>query len=353
MLRCEGLAVQLGDFRLENASFHAAAGDYLVLLGQSGTGKSVILELLAGLQRPTAGHVWIENHEVTHAPIQGRGLGLVYQDHALFPHLSVAANIAYPLRSGLKKNRQQVEQLARQVGAEHLLHRSPATLSLGEAQRVALARALATHPKVLLLDEPLASLDVTAKTSMRRLLRHLNSQGQTVIHVTHDYEEAIALANRVAVLEGGRIVQCGTPDEVFHRPVSQFVAQFIGIRNFFRAKILANENEEALVAIGEHRLHVACSEYSGTGNILLRSEDLTVSCSAPKGSARNTLMATILDMEPARLGVEVHLDASGLSLFALVTRHSVTELHLAPGEKVWVSWKSTAARFIPDEPKES
>ena len=345
MLRCENLAITLGDFHLDGASFRVERGDHFVLLGQSGTGKTVILEMIAGLLKPAAGQIFLQERDITQASIQSRSLGLVYQDHALFPHLSVAKNIVYPLRGAWSTNRQRVEDLAAQVGAGHLLDRSPVTLSHGEAQRVALARTLATDPTVLLLDEPMASLDVEARSRMRALLRRLNAAGQTILHVTHDDEEAMALATRVAVLENGRIAQCGTPDEVFHHPRSRFVAHFVGIRNFWSGELSAGDGEEAAMNVGGLTLHVACAQRSGPGFLVVRSEDVTLSGDQPVGSARNVFSGTVVDLEPARLGLEIQVDI-GVPLFALLTRRSAEALKLTRGSQIWASWKSTAAKFI-------
>lgn len=347
MLSCEGLAITLGSFRLAEASFSVEAGEHFVLLGQSGTGKSVLLEVIAGLLRPERGRICMEGRDITAAPIQGRGFGLVYQDHALFPHLSVAGNIGYAVAGPAAARQARIAELAEQVGASHLLGREPDTLSLGEAQRVALARALATRPRLLLLDEPLASLDVTGRSELRCLLRRLRQDGQTILHVTHDYEEAIALANHVAVLEGGRIVQCGTPDEIFHHPRSRFVAHFVGIRNFFAGRLEGGDGEAAEFLAPALRSCIATTERGGPGFMLLRSEDIILSPVRPAGSARNLVEGVVIDLEPARLGVEVQVDA-GVRLFASLTRVAVSELRLAPGTRVWASWKASAARFVPD-----
>jgi molybdopterin-binding protein len=347
MLDIEGLSIRLGDARWDAISFRVEAGEYFVLLGQSGAGKSVILETLAGLIRPVAGTIRLDGREITRAPIHRRGLGLVYQDHALFPHLSVRGNIAYA-RTGRPRRLADaaLRRLAAEVGVEHLLSRRPGTLSEGEAQRVALARALAAEPRVLMLDEPLASLDVEARAGMRSLLRRLSRSGRTVLHVTHDYEEAIALASRIAVLEDGRISQHGTPEEVFHHPRSRFVAHFIGIRNFFRGDLRRGEGAAEFVA-GGCRFHVTADAPDGPGSIIVRSEDVTLSPACPDGSARNVFRGTVVEVEPAPRGALVSVEA-GVRLYALVTRESVARLGLRPGAEVWSSFKSTAVRFVPE-----
>ena len=186
MLRVEHLSTEIGDFALRDVSFEVNAGDYFVLLGASGAGKTLLLEALAGLVRPDAGRIFWDDCEITRTRIQHRGFGLVYQQQALFPHLSVYNNIAYGLRAWGARRRDvaaRTRALAAETGADALLDRMPGTLSGGEAQRV----ALAVEPRCLLLDEPLASLDTQARAQMRALLRRLNQRGHTVIPVTHDY----------------------------------------------------------------------------------------------------------------------------------------------------------------------
>ncbi len=347
MLTVDALACHLGGFELHDATFRVDAGDYFVLLGASGAGKTVLLELLAGLLVPDRGQLTFDGRDITRCPIQKRPFGLVYQDHVLFPHLTVRRNIAYALP---RSSHSEVERLADQVGAGALLDRAPGTLSLGEAQRVAIARTLAHRPRVLMLDEPLASLDVQARTGIRALLRRLHAAGQTIIHVTHDYEEALALASRVAVLEAGRIVQVGTPEEVFHHPRSQFIARFVGIKNFFRGRLVTTGGRAQFETAGV-RFAVAAEASDGSGCAVFESNAVTVSLAEPCGSARNVFFGTVTDLEPAPLGIELTL-ACGVTLQALITRQSRDEMGLAIGTPVWASFKSTNVRFIPDECRE-
>ncbi len=347
MLHVYNLSKTLGDFRLEPLSFDAAAGDYFVLLGESGAGKTVILELIAGLLKPDQGSITLNGKDITRRPIQKRGIGLVYQDHALFPHMSVRDNIGY----GLRNPELRLEDIAEKVGATRLLDRDTTTLSLGESQRVALARALAVSPQILLLDEPMASLDCQSKTRIRALLRDLNAAGQTIVHVTHDFEEAISLASKVAILEDNRISQVGTPDEVFHTPRSEFVANFVGIRNFFKGSLKPITEELSEFSVAGITMLVATDTVEPHGSLVLKSEDVTISESRPEGSARNAFKGTIVNMESVRLGIEITIDI-GVKLFAMVAKVPHREVHYRPGMNVWASFKATAANFIPDEVEE-
>jgi len=350
MLALENVSKKLGEFCMKDVSFEVRGGEYFVLLGASGVGKTVLLEAIAGLIDPDEGRITLEGRDITSEKIQRRRIALVYQDRALFPHMSVRENIAYGLRCrGVPRAEiaSRVSELAAEVGASEILDRSPGTLSGGEAQRVALARALATEPKCLLLDEPLAALDTEARGRMRSLLRRLNRRGHSMLHVTHDYEEAVSLASRVAIMEDGRIAQVGTPDEVFRRPKSEFVARFIGVRNFFRGELSfpGGRGEIAEFSTGGPAFQILTDAEPGSGSVMLRSEDITVSNSAPETSARNTFEGTITDVAPARLGVEVSVDV-GVEISALVTAESVERLGLEVGKKACVSFKATAAKFI-------
>jgi molybdate/tungstate transport system ATP-binding protein len=350
VLKLEGLSKRLDNFSMQNVCFDVAEGDYFVVLGASGVGKTVLLETIAGLIRPDAGSIALDGRDITAERIQRRSISLVYQDQALFPHLSVFENIAYGLRSrGVSGAdlRARVTALAEQVGAASFLDRAPATLSGGEAQRVALARALATEPRCLLLDEPISALDSSARGRMRELLRKLNRNGQTVLHVTHDYEEAVSLASRVAVMEDGRISQVGTPGEIFHHPRSEFVARFVGIRNFYPGRLEAPEesNSAGRFVTNGATFYVLADARTGPGNLIIRSEDVTVSLSAQESSARNAFEGTVTDVAPARLGVEVTVDI-GVEIAALVTAASVDKLSLECGRQVCVSFKASAARFV-------
>ena len=346
MLSVKDVEVELGAFCLSGVDFTVKAGNYFVLLGESGAGKTVLLELIAGLLTPARGSIMLDGRDLAGIPIQKRHLGLVYQDQALFPHLTVRSNIGYAF-SGEARDR--VQEIAARVGATDLLDRKPTTLSLGEAQRVALARALIRHPRLLLLDEPLSSLDVPSRIFIRSLLRRLNAEGLTIVLVTHDYEEALALASHVAVLENGRIVQAGTPEEVFHKPRSRFVAGFTGIRNFFRGQVVADGDTRWFTLSGV-RVALPPDHAPGHGCVVFESDSVTVSPEQPHGSARNVFYGNIIDIETVPRGIALTVNV-GLPIHALVTAASFRELGLTLEKKVWISFKSTAVRFIPDEEK--
>jgi len=351
MIELNNISKTLGDFHLKDISFSVEQGDYFVLLGESGAGKSVLLEIITGLSVPDGGEILFSGRDITHENIQMRNVGLVYQNQSIFPHLSVSQNISYPLKCrkmGKRAIAKEVGCLAEKTGVTHLLDRRPETLSVGEAQRTALARTLATAPDLLLLDEPLASLDVQAKMEMRALLRRLNAGGQTIIHVTHDYEEAIALAGKLAVLEKGTVVQTGSPEEVFQHPESEFIAGFVGIRNFYRGSVERKSDDLIVFKTAELEFDIVSEVSGGCGCLILRGEDITVSNENPKSSARNHFKGRVTDIEPARMGIEIRVDI-GVPVTALITRESLESLGLSEGRSVWVNFKATAARYLTEE----
>ncbi|WP_350258531.1 ABC transporter ATP-binding protein [Scrofimicrobium sp. R131] len=207
-------------------------GEFFALLGPSGCGKTTLLRSIAGLEAITEGTLWIDSDEVTHAEPGDRGVAMVFQDYALFPHMNVADNIAYPLRIrkvAKHERHAKAAQVADSLSLEGLLERRPGQLSGGQQQRVALARAVGTEPTVLLLDEPLSNLDARLRLEARTFLKELQRDlGITTVFVTHDQAEALALADRIAVMKKGKLQQVGTPKEVFQRPANTFVAGFIG-----------------------------------------------------------------------------------------------------------------------------
>lgn len=246
MLQVEDVVVRFDDtVALDGVSIEVADSEVVTVLGPSGSGKSTLLRVVAGLQRPDAGRVLLDGRDVTAVPPHRRGVGLVFQDHALFTHRDVAANVAFGLRmrnEPLPAIERRVRELLDLVGLTGFEHRSVATLSGGEQQRVALARALAPSPRVLLLDEPLGSLDRRLRD---RLLEDLGGLFErlhvTAVYVTHDQAEAFALGDRVGVMRSGRIVQIGTPDEVWARPADADVARFLGLRNVRDGQVVRPE----------------------------------------------------------------------------------------------------------------
>jgi putative spermidine/putrescine transport system ATP-binding protein len=230
-----------GVVAVHDLDLDVAEGEFVTLLGPSGSGKTTVLRMIAGFEQPTAGTVALRGRDVTAAPPFDRDVHTVFQDYALFPHLSVAGNVEYPLRIagvGKAERRERARAALATVRLDAMAERAPTALSGGQRQRVALARALVNHPRVLLLDEPLGALDLKLRGEMQIELKEIQRQvGITFIFVTHDQEEALAMSDRIAVFNAGRIEQMGAPADLYERPVSAFVAGFVGTSNLLRREI--------------------------------------------------------------------------------------------------------------------
>ena len=249
-----------GEAVLDNISLEISKGEFITVLGSSGGGKTTTLRIIAGLEQPDAGSVWLDGREVTGLEPNQRDVNTVFQNYALFPHMNVAENIGYGLK--LKKVpkseiRKKVSQMLELVQLEGYEKRKPSELSGGQKQRVAIARALVNNPKVLLLDEPLGALDLQLRRAMQIELKHLQKKlGITFIYITHDQEEAINMSDRIAVMKDGRIEQIGTPDEIYNHPKTSYVATFVGNANILHGAAERIQGENAIVKIGNDRVIV-------------------------------------------------------------------------------------------------
>lgn len=285
----EALTLTLGAFRLQNLSLAVSRGEILVILGPNGAGKSVALETIAGFHRPDSGRVLIGGRDVTALTPERRNVGFVVQNFGLFPHLTVEQNIAIARRT----DRKLIETdkavsvprddagLLRYFGVAHLMQRWPQDLSPGEKQRVALARALASSPDLFLFDEPFAALDSQTRDQLRgELLSFLRTLSIPAIFVTHDHADATMLADRIAVLREGAIVQHGPAADVFARPASTFVARFLGVENILEARVIEAAGALTVLAIGEQKLQASGPAVAADGHsvfVAIRAEQVTIS----------------------------------------------------------------------------
>jgi iron(III) transport system ATP-binding protein len=263
---------------LKDISFEARRGEFLCILGPSGCGKTTILRIVAGLEMQTSGRVLVQGRDISGLPVSKRQMGIVFQSYALFPNLAAEANIAYGLKNrGLNKGKieDRVKELIQLVSLQGMGHKYPAQLSGGQQQRVALARAIALSPQLLLLDEPLSALDAKVRVMLRAEIRQLQRRlGVTAIMVTHDQEEALTMADRILVMDNGRLVQDGTPHEIYERPATPFVASFIGTMNFIRD--IVKDSSETYRS-GRLRLQVEKSDDLPVGSkatIAIRPEEV-------------------------------------------------------------------------------
>ncbi|MBI2302429.1 MAG: ATP-binding cassette domain-containing protein [Armatimonadetes bacterium] len=327
----QGHEIRLGEFHLKGIDLRLETGRYGVILGPTGAGKTVLLECIIGLHTPSAGRVLLDDLDMSLLPPEKRGVAYVPQDYCLFPHLTIAANIAFGLRLRrwpAEETERRVRELAELLHIEGLLKRRPLTLSGGEKQRVALARALAIDPKLLLLDEPLAAVDERTRERLGQELKAVQRRlGTTVLHVCHNFEEALALADDIAVFCDGEIRQVGPPDEVFHRPGSHFVARFMGCSNLIRGEVTGGQ-----FTAGELRLPVV-SELSGAATLVVRPEELRVGPPGGEGWA-----AEVTGVVRAQRFVALKLAAAGWAWEAIATPEAARELALGEGAPVtlWV-----------------
>jgi multiple sugar transport system ATP-binding protein len=285
-VRFDKLTKSFGTVRvLEELDLTINEGEFFTFVGPSGCGKSTILNMIAGLENPSGGRIYFDEQPINFVPTRERDVAMVFQSYALYPHLSVFDNIAFPLK--MRKTAKntinvEVERTASILGIGELLRRKPRELSGGQRQRVALARAIIRKPRVFLLDEPLSNLDARLRIDMRAELKLLHQRLQiTTIYVTHDQEEAMGLSERIAVLHGGRVQQCGTPHEIYTRPANIFVAGFLGSppMNFLPAKIKSAAPPE--IEISGKILQLPDRQLPHDGNIVIgvRPEDLVLSLS--------------------------------------------------------------------------
>nr|WP_148881994.1 ATP-binding cassette domain-containing protein [Thermococcus aciditolerans]QEK13883.1 ATP-binding cassette domain-containing protein [Thermococcus aciditolerans] len=348
LLEVENLGIDLGDFHLRDVSLSVEKGDYLTVIGPTGAGKSVLLEAIAGFYPLLSGRVVLDGRDVTKEPPERRGISIVYQDYMLFPHLSVFDNIAFGLRKrglSMEEIEREVKTIAGELHIAHILHRKPGTLSGGEQQRVALARALVIRPRILLMDEPFSALDSKTRERLRSLVKGvIEEYGTTVIHVTHDFEDVFALAKHVAVMRDGRIVQFGTPEEVFSRPGDEFIAGFVGT-NLLRGTAGRKCDGLTAVRVGDVILYTS-DEAEGEVILSLRPEEIILAREPGECSAQNVVPVEVGEMERRGQLVWLSLVSDGLSLRAVVTPNAVELLKIRPGEKFYALFKASALRVV-------
>lgn len=321
----------------------AEAGEVVAVIGPNGAGKSTLLRALAGVLPLDEGHVEVDSETWERAGgvrrrIQHRDVGMVFQQQLLFPHLDALANVAFGPRargSGRRPAEHDARQWLDRLGVGDLAHRRPAQLSGGQAQRVAVARALATRPRLLLLDEPLAALDVGVAAALRlELAGHLAEFPGVALLVTHDALDALTLATRVVVLDEGRVAQDGTPEEVARRPRTEHVARLVGLN------VLRGTSADTVVHLADGTDLVTTTPAHGEVNACFSPAAVTLTLQEPTGSARNRWQGPVLSVSPHGAAVRVHVAASG-GLIADVTPASATALALAPGRQVWAAVKAT------------
>ena len=337
---------------VDKVNLEVKEGELVTLLGPSGCGKTTALRMISGFELPTSGKIFIDGEEVTTTPANQRPTTMVFQNYALFPHMTVYQNIAYGLKIHREKEkniRERTETIMNLVGLKGLNNRSPAQLSGGQQQRVSLARSLIMEPKVLLLDEPLSNLDAKMRVSTRLEIRKLQQRiGITSIYVTHDQEEAMTLSDRVVIMNAGKIQQIGTPQEIYAHPINYFVADFIGKANFLGGKVanIVSQNEIEVDIKGvKYKVYILKNTFSEGDRILLIIRPESVELEPKKSDAITGIISQVIYLG-SRMVYEIEVDKNLLTVE--ITNPQEHKIY-SKGEEVSVILKEKSLHIIPYE----
>jgi putative spermidine/putrescine transport system ATP-binding protein len=356
-LAFRGISKHYGMVRaVDGVDLDVARGEFLTLLGPSGSGKTTMLMMIAGFTAPSAGEILLDGRAITHLPPEKRNFGMVFQGYALFPHLSVFDNVAFPLRVRRKPSedvKREVSRALELVQLTPLADRMPRQLSGGQQQRVALARALVFTPDVLLLDEPLGALDRKLRTEVQIELKQLHERIRTTfVYVTHDQEEALSMSDRIAIVRDGRFVQIGRPADLYERPATRFVAGFLGESNFIKGRVMSGTAEGGFSYSvgGETFRQKAVPAPTVDSDVLLamRPEKIAIATDAV-GAAANRVQGRVTSWN--YFGSDFHFTVATASLGQLAVRCPAWRMKLEPRNEmqVWLGWDADAAVVITDD----
>jgi len=342
---------------IENLNLTIPAGSFFALLGPSGCGKTTTLRLVAGLEEPTAGRILIGGKDVSTTKPHQRPVNTVFQSYALFPHMTVLANVSFGLkRRGIANAQELAHEALRLVELDHLAARRPTQLSGGQQQRVALARAVVNRPALLLLDEPLGALDLKLRRQMQLELKAIQGEvGLTFLHVTHDQEEAMTMADTVAVMNKGRIEQMGAPEELYELPRTTFVANFLGQSNLFTGDIVNAGTDAITVDIAGLGIKVPrerAQRHAGEVTIGVRPEKLSLLTSAPAPSAGVNVLGpgVVTDVSFTGVSTQYLVQIPGLPVITVFAQNMAFGPLVELGAEVWVSWAVEHGFGLADEP---
>ncbi|MFG3228841.1 ABC transporter ATP-binding protein [Kitasatospora sp. NPDC048194] len=344
-VRLTGIGKTYGSFTaVHPLDLTVPQGSFFALLGASGCGKTTTLRMIAGLEEPTSGTVLIGGQDVTALPPYKRPVNTVFQSYALFPHLDIFENVAFGLRRRGKKDvKKQVDDMLELVELGQYARRKPHQLSGGQQQRVAVARALINHPQVLLLDEPLGALDLKLRRQMQLELKRIQTEvGITFVHVTHDQEEAMTMADTIAVMNGGRVEQLGAPAELYENPASTFVANFLGQSNLLPAEVTGSAGEDLLVTVGGTRLAVPkarCATDAKRVHLGVRPEKITITHgSGTVSDGRNALAGTVVDSSFIGVSTQYLVRTDGGQEVTVFEQNMERDARIVPGAGVLLHW---------------
>lgn len=339
MLRLENMSRTIGNFTLSDITFSAGKGQYVVILGPTGCGKTMLLETIAGIGRAARGKIFINDEDVTHIVPEKRNIGFVYQRSMLFPHYSVARNIRYGMRVrklGAEEQQSRVDRLAAMLSLEDLLERDVGNLSGGESQKVALARALAIEPPILLLDEPLAPLDPPSREGLREEIIKMHRQlSTTIVHVTHDQLTARILADHIGVMHNGVLRQFGPAEDVFHRPADEFVARFVGMENVFAGHAADGPGGARVSADGI--VLKSATDLRGVVGLCISPEMIHLVTKDGRTFA-NVLEGTVRDVSDRGSVFRVIIDVAGRLMTAHLGRREYEQSPIAAGTAVTIGF---------------
>ena len=344
----ENLSHSWGNFALENINFSIPEGSYFVLLGPTGSGKTLLLEAIAGAYSPREGRIMVSGEEVSHLPPEKRRISYAPQNYLLFENMTVRRNVEYGLHArGIEEQerRNRSKHVMEMLGISHLVDRFPRNLSGGERQRVSLARALAVEPRAVLLDEPLSAVDVETKSTILDYLRRVHKEtGVTAIHVTHDRMEAAAVADRIGVIRGGKIMDVGSAAEFTQKGSLRQSSPF-GSDNLISGNVIRKEADLALIDIGAGMIIEAITNRTGPVMLQIRPESIIISKRGVDTSARNRLAGTVAEVTD--LGPTIRVRITGeQAITAIITRRSFFEMQLNIGSQVYAFFKATAVEVL-------
>lgn len=381
MLKLDKISVSFPDFKLNEVSLNIQKGEYHVLLGPSGSGKTLILNCIAGFQKTDSGKIIYNDINITDLPPNKRNISFLFQELALFPHLNVKQNIEYPLKVKRIKKQERIRLIDEYLDfteISNLKCRNIDKLSGGEKQRVALARNLVTKTGLLLLDEPFSAIDSQLIVSLKKLLKKISAQGITIIHVTHNFEEAVNMANKISVIDNGKILQSGNMENIFNSPKNKFIAMFSGNKNYFSSDKLINSKNHNYILINKvsqkndspktiklqsnnlslpeipeieelkkDYVFIEISEINSENiiGIIIDNNNILISENRIISSARNNFEGVVNNIFPTKSGYDIEVYC-GINLWVSMTKHSFEEMEIKSGKKIFLSFKASAVKVI-------